>query len=61
MVSVQMRNTGEGLWTALSLPTSMQVAQTLAGAARTLDLADQVRIQASEPLPRPAGAVDIKV
>lgn len=61
MVSVQMRNMGEGLWTAFSLPTSVQVAQTLAGAARTLNLADQVRIQASEPLPRPVRGVDIKI
>lgn len=49
MVSVQLRNSGQGLWYALTLPTSVQVAQTLASAARTLDLADQVRIQ-------PAGA-----
>lgn len=45
MVSVQLRNSGQGLWYALTLPTSVQVAQTLASAARTLDLADQVRIQ----------------
>ncbi len=57
MVSVQTRNSGEGLWTTLTLPTSVQVAQTVAGAARTLNLGDQVRVQASAPLPR----VDIKV
>lgn len=61
MVSVQMRNDGEGLWTALTLPTSVQAAQTLAGAARTLDLADQVRIQNSAPPPPPIRGVDIKV
>lgn len=61
MVSVQMRNSGEGLWTALTLPTSVQAAQTLAGAARTLNLADQVRIQAvSAPAPA-SGSVDLKV
>ena len=47
MVSVQLRNTGQGLWTSLALPTTVQVAQTLATAARTLNLADQVRIQPS--------------
>ena len=61
MVSVQMRNSGEGLWTALTLPTSVQAAQTLAGAARTLNLADQVRIQAvSAPAPA-SRSVDLKV
>jgi hypothetical protein len=56
MVSVQLRNSGQGLWTALSLPTSVQAAQTLAAAARTLNLADQVRITPSA-LPK----LDIKV
>ncbi len=59
MVSVQLRNAGQGLWTSLLLPTSVQAAQTLAAAAKTLDLADQVRIQ---PLaPHPAAGVDVKV
>ena len=58
MVSVQLRNSGQGLWMALSLPTSVQAAQTIAAAARTLNLADQVRIAPSGP--RPA-QVDIKV
>lgn len=52
MVSVQLRNAGQGLWVSLLLPTSVQVAQTLATAARTLDLADQVRIQPSQAPPR---------
>lgn len=56
MVSVQLRNSGQGLWMALSLPTSVQAAQTLAAAAKTLNLADQVRIAPSSPAPR----VDIK-
>jgi hypothetical protein len=47
MVSVQLRNSGQGLWYALTLPTSVQAAQTIASAARKLDLADQVRIQPS--------------
>lgn len=61
MVSVQMRNAGEGLWTVLTLPTSVQAAQTVAGAARTLNLADQVRIEASAPVPPPVSGLDIKV
>lgn len=48
MVSVQLRNSGEGTWSRMSLPTSVQVAQTLAGAARQLNLADEVRIQTAE-------------
>lgn len=44
MVSVQLRNAGDGLWTPLTLPTSVQAAQTLAAAARQLNLADQVRV-----------------
>jgi hypothetical protein len=52
MVSVQLRNSGQGLWTALSLPTSEQAAQTLAAAARTLNLADQVRIAPSAAVKR---------
>jgi len=58
MVSVQLRNSGQGLWTALTLPTSVQAAQTLAAAARTLNLADQVRIT---PAPTPAQQLDLKV
>ncbi|WP_293473043.1 hypothetical protein [Phenylobacterium sp.] len=57
MVSVQLRNSGQGLWTSLTLPTSVQVAQTLAATARQLNMADQVRIAPSPP----AGRVDIKV
>ena len=59
MVSVQLRNAGQGLWMSLTLPTTVQVAQTLAAAAKTLDLADQVRIQPSAP--GPTTALDIKV
>lgn len=58
MVSVQLRNSGQGLWTALTLPTSVQAAQTLAATARRLNMADQVRIA-------PSGSggqkVDVKV
>ncbi len=57
MVSVQLRNSGQGLWSAFTLPTSVQAAQTLAAAARTLNLADQVRITPSLP----AGSVDFKI
>lgn len=55
MVSVQLRNSGAGLWTPFTLPTSVQVAQTLAAAVRTLNIADQVRIQ-----PTVARPIDIK-
>jgi hypothetical protein len=58
MVSVQLRNSGQGLWTALTLPTTVQAAQTLAAAARQLNLADQVRIQPSQHAPP---AVDLKI
>lgn len=52
MVSVQMRNAGQGIWTSVTLPTSLQVAQTVASAVRTLNIADQVRVQASPPATR---------
>lgn len=54
MVSVQLRNSGQGLWTPLLLPTSVQAAQTLAAAVRRLNLADQVRVV-------PANKIDLKV
>ncbi|WP_337186827.1 hypothetical protein [Phenylobacterium sp.] len=57
MVSVQLRNSGQGLWTALALPVTVQAAQTLAAAAKTLNLADQVRISPSAG----AARLDIRV
>jgi hypothetical protein len=61
MVSVQLRNSGQGLWTALTLPISVQVAQTLAATARQLNLADQVRIQPSAaPKPPSQKGVDVQ-
>lgn len=59
MVSVQLRNSGQGLWTQLTLPTSVQMAQTLAATARQLNLADEVRIQPSPPMVN--GKVDVRV
>lgn len=59
MVSVQLRNSGQGLWTQLTLPTSVQMAQTLAATARQLNLADEVRIQPSAPMVN--GKVDVRV
>lgn len=59
MVSVQVRNTGDGLWSRLSLPISVQVAQTLAGAARQLNIADEIRIQPAEAFK--GRAVDVRV
>ena len=44
MVSVQTRFDGEGLWRQVSLPLSIQLAQTVAGAAKTLNLGDQVKV-----------------
>lgn len=60
MVSVQLRNSGAGLWTPFSLPTSVQVAQTIASAVKTLNIADQVRIQPAAPIPAPR-KLDIQV
>lgn len=57
MVSVQLRNSGSGLWMPFTLPTSVQVAQTIAAAVKTLNIADQVRIQPAASPPQ----LDIKV
>lgn len=61
MVSVQLRNAGEGIWRPLTLPLTVQAAHTVAAAARTLQLADHVQIAPSgvpqtEPL-----KVDLRV
>jgi hypothetical protein len=66
MVSVELRNAGDGVWTPMTLPTSVQVAQTLAEAARKLNLADQIRISPSAPMADPvrlaqAQQLDLKV
>jgi hypothetical protein len=61
MVSVQLRNAGEGIWRAMTLPVTVQLAQTVAAAARTLQLADQVKIAPSAPAPPPAGRIDLKI
>jgi hypothetical protein len=58
MVSVQLRNSGAGLWIPFTLPTSVQVARTVAAAVRTLNIADQVRIQPAAATPP---RVNIKV
>jgi hypothetical protein len=60
MVSVQLRNSGSGLWTPFTLPTSVQVAQTIASAVKTLNIADQVRIQPAVAAPAPV-KLDIQV
>ena len=44
MVSVQARYNGEGIWRQLTLPLSVQLAQTVAGAAKGLNLGDQVKV-----------------
>ena len=58
MVSVQLRYSGEGLWRPMTLPTSVAVAQTLARAAKTLNIADQVTISPSKA---PSRLLDIRV
>jgi hypothetical protein len=45
MVKVEVRNLGAGIWRALTLPVTPQMAQTLEKAAHQLRLADQLRIQ----------------
>lgn len=52
MVSVQARFNGEGLWRRLTLPLTLQLAQTVAGAAKVLDLGDQVKVVPSNDLGR---------
>jgi hypothetical protein len=49
---------GEACWRAMTLPVSSQAAQTLASAAKTLRLGDQVQISPALLL---AGAVDLQV
>jgi len=44
MLSVQIRNYGEGVWRSLTSPVTLQAAQTIAGAAKTLKLGDQVQV-----------------
>lgn len=58
MVRVQLRNTGDGLWRPMTLPTSVQLAQTVAGAAKTLNIADEIRVQ---PTPPTSQLLDIRV
>ena len=48
MVTVQLRCNGEGLWRAMLLPVTVQLAQTLARAAETLNLSDEVRVTPSQ-------------
>jgi hypothetical protein len=44
MVSVQARFNGDGRWRQLTLPLTVQFAQTVAGAAKGLNLGDQVKV-----------------
>jgi hypothetical protein len=44
MVNVQARFNGEGLWRQITLPLTLQLAQTVAGAAKVLNLGDQVKV-----------------
>ena len=58
MFQVQLRFDGDGLWRALLQPVSLQAAQTITGAARKLNLADQVEV---EPANVPARPLDLKI
>jgi hypothetical protein len=58
MVSVQARYNGEGIWRRLTLPLTVQLAQTVAGAAKSLNLGDQVKVVASSEAGR---RLDIRV
>jgi hypothetical protein len=58
MVSVQARFNGEGIWRRLTLPLSVQLAQTVAGAAKGLNLGDQVKVVPSSEVGR---RLDIRV
>lgn len=61
MVSVQLRNRGQGLWRSFTLPTTVQAAQTLASAAKTMNLADSIRIQPAVGAEPKGRIVDLKV
>jgi hypothetical protein len=52
MVSVQARFNGEGIWRQLTLPLTMQLAQTVASAAKVLNLGDQVKVIPSSEVGR---------
>ena len=58
MVSVQARYNGEGIWRQLTLPLTVQLAQTVAGAAKGLNLGDQVKVV---PLGEVGRRLDIRV
>jgi hypothetical protein len=58
MVSVQARYNGEGIWRQLTLPLTVQLAQTVAGAAKGLNLGDQVKVV---PLGEVGRYIDIRV
>jgi len=56
--NVYVRDLGDGCWRAMTLPVTIQAAVTLAGAARKLDIADEVRL--SRP-PSMGQGVDVRV
>lgn len=60
MVQVKLRNFGDGLWRTLLAPASVAAAETIAAAAKKLNLADQVSIEPSAP--RLIGrAIDLRI
>ncbi len=52
MVTVQLRFLGSGGWQPMTLPVSLQAAQTLASAAKQLRLGDEVQISPPTVAPR---------
>jgi hypothetical protein len=58
MVTVQLRFLGEACWRAMTLPVTVEAAQTLASAAKQLQLGDDVQISPSLGLSR---GVDLRV
>lgn len=57
MVKVEVRNLGAGIWRALTLPVTPQVADTLAKAARQLRIADQLRITGGPAIAHGGGQI----
>jgi len=58
MVTVQLRLLGSGSWQPMTLPVSLQAADTLVAAAKDLKLANQVQIS---PPPTSQGLIDLRV
>jgi|GEM_PF-2389623 len=60
-INVYVRDLGDACWRTMTLPVSIQAAVTLASAARTLNLADQVRLNPAAPTVPTGPGVDLRV